>query len=119
MSLGPSSVPQPSVFDVGEHRFTEDWGIFQVDQAKPSDDFQGNKLDLSAFLAIYPIKIVYLNFFLLYLRTKLAPPEFTVKCFPRGDANWEFKYPIDRLIPFTGILTDELVHNPRHGGSGR
>jgi hypothetical protein len=36
---------------VGERRFTEDWGIFQVDRAKLGDGFQGtgNKLDLGAF----------------------------------------------------------------------
>jgi len=34
---------------VGEHRFTEDWGIFQIDRAKLGDGFQGNKLDLGAF----------------------------------------------------------------------
>ena len=34
---------------VGEHRFTEDWGIFHVDRAKLGDGFQGNKLDLGAF----------------------------------------------------------------------
>jgi hypothetical protein len=33
---------------VGEHRFTEDWGIFQVDRAKLGGGFQGNKLDLGA-----------------------------------------------------------------------
>jgi hypothetical protein len=34
---------------VGEHRFTEDWGIFRVDRAKLSVGFQGNKMDLGAF----------------------------------------------------------------------
>jgi hypothetical protein len=34
---------------VGEHSFTEDWGIFQVDSAKLGDGFQGNKMDLGAF----------------------------------------------------------------------
>ena len=34
---------------VGEQRFTEDWGIFQVDRAKLGDGFQGNKIDLGAF----------------------------------------------------------------------
>ncbi|KAG9310550.1 hypothetical protein JVU11DRAFT_9098 [Chiua virens] len=57
---------------VGEHRFTEDWGIYQVDFVKLSDGFQGNKLDLA---------------------TKLTPDEFTAKYFPRGDANWKFEYP--------------------------
>ena len=34
---------------VGEHRFTEDWGIFQVDRVKLGDGFQGNKMDLGVF----------------------------------------------------------------------
>ncbi|KAI1787375.1 hypothetical protein LXA43DRAFT_1098305 [Ganoderma leucocontextum] len=76
---------------VGEHRFTEDWGIFQVNRAKLGDGFQGNKMDLG---------------------TKLDADEFTVKCFPRGDANWGFKYPTDRLLPLMGILTDDLMRNP-------
>ena len=34
---------------VDEHRFTEDWGVFQVNRAKLGDGFQGNKMDLGAF----------------------------------------------------------------------
>ena len=34
---------------VGEHRFTEDWVISQVDCTKLGDSFQGNKLDLGTF----------------------------------------------------------------------
>jgi hypothetical protein len=34
---------------VGEHSFTEDWAIFQVNRAKLGDGFQGNKMDLGAF----------------------------------------------------------------------
>jgi hypothetical protein len=39
----------PISLGVGEHRFTEDWGIFQVDRAKLGDGFQGNKMDLGVF----------------------------------------------------------------------
>lgn len=42
----------------------------------------------------------------------MTPYEFTVKCFPRGDANWNFKYPIDRLLPLEGIITDDLMRKP-------
>src|SRR6266403_2039705 len=31
---------------VSEHRFTEDWGIFEVNRAKLGEGFQGNKMDL-------------------------------------------------------------------------
>ncbi|KAI6008150.1 hypothetical protein F5J12DRAFT_767781 [Pisolithus orientalis] len=76
---------------VGEHRFTEDWGIFQVDRAKLGDGFQGNKLDLG---------------------TKMSPDEFVEKCFPRGDADWKFEFPLDRLLPLKGTITDELMRAP-------
>jgi hypothetical protein len=34
---------------VSEHRFTEDWGIFEVNRAKLGDGFHGNKMDLGVF----------------------------------------------------------------------
>ena len=37
---------------VGEHRFTEDWGIFLVNRDKLGDGFQGNKVDLGSFFTI-------------------------------------------------------------------
>lgn len=42
----------------------------------------------------------------------MKPDEFTVKCFPRGDANWEFEYPEDRLLPLKGVITDDLMRAP-------
>ena len=42
----------------------------------------------------------------------MTPEEFTLKCFPRGDANWVFKYPNDCPLPLTGIITDELMRTP-------
>lgn len=42
----------------------------------------------------------------------LTPEAFTMKCFPRGDANWQFEYPVDRLLPLEGIITDDLMRNP-------
>ena len=43
---------------------------------------------------------------------KLGPGEFTIKCFPRGDANWEFEYPVDRLLPLMGTITEDLMRKP-------
>lgn len=37
---------------VGPCRFTEDYGIFQVNRDKLRDGFVGNKIDLGAFLTI-------------------------------------------------------------------
>ncbi|KDQ61797.1 hypothetical protein JAAARDRAFT_522724 [Jaapia argillacea MUCL 33604] len=76
---------------VGEHRFTEDWGIFQIDRDKLGNGFQGNKMDLGR---------------------KLGPGMFTDKCYPRGDDDWEFKYPGRRLLPLRGTITDHLMRNP-------
>ncbi|TFK68639.1 hypothetical protein BDN72DRAFT_870910 [Pluteus cervinus] len=68
-----------------------DWGIFKVDRAKLGEGFQGNKIDLG---------------------TKLSLSEFTAKCYARGDANWVFRYPVDRLLPLTGTLSPELMRKP-------
>ena len=59
----------------------------------------------------YPTKAVhYLN--IVYIGTELTPDEFTLKCSPRGDANWRFTYPADRLLPLNGTITDELMRKP-------
>ena len=42
----------------------------------------------------------------------MKPSEFTIKCFPRGDANWKFEYPEDRLLQLKGIITDDLMWTP-------
>ncbi|THH10642.1 hypothetical protein EW146_g8312 [Bondarzewia mesenterica] len=86
----------PIGFGVSEQHFTEDWGVFMVDRTKLGDGFQGNKMDLG---------------------TKMKPSEFTLKCFPRGDANWEFEYPEDRLLPLKGVITDDLMRAPDMWGS--
>ena len=44
--LGPVLRSPAIRLGVGEHHFTEDWGIFQVDRAKLGDGFEGNKIDL-------------------------------------------------------------------------
>jgi hypothetical protein len=45
-----SVIRSPAIsLGIGEQRFTEDWGVFQVDQAKLGDSFKGNKMDLGAF----------------------------------------------------------------------
>lgn len=38
--------------------------------------------------------------------------EFTVECFPCGDASWKSEYPKDRLFPLTGTIIDELMCAP-------
>ncbi|KIO04582.1 hypothetical protein M404DRAFT_82094, partial [Pisolithus tinctorius Marx 270] len=32
--------------------------------------------------------------------------------FPRGATDWKFKFPLDRLLPLVGTITDKLMHAP-------
>ncbi|TFK55382.1 hypothetical protein OE88DRAFT_1709888 [Heliocybe sulcata] len=66
-------------------------GLFLIDQTKLGNGFQGNKIDLG---------------------TKLTPAEFTLKCFPRGDAGWKFRYPRNRLLPLEGSISDGVMRAP-------
>jgi hypothetical protein len=98
---------------VGEERFTEDWGVFRLSRDKLGQGFQGNKIDLGAFRvsdldrSSANLSVAYPN-----LGTEMTPEDFTIKCFPRGDANWCFEYPEDRLLPIHGIISDELMRAP-------
>jgi hypothetical protein len=47
--LGPILHCPPINLGVGNERFTEDWGVFQVDRAKLGPGFEGNVMDLGAF----------------------------------------------------------------------
>ncbi|KAG7439566.1 uncharacterized protein BT62DRAFT_1055719, partial [Guyanagaster necrorhizus] len=78
----------PISVSVSEQHLMEDWGVFKINQAKLSDGFQGNKIDL---------------------RTKLTPDQFKEKCFIPGDTNWEFTYPKDHLLPLMGIIPDNIL----------
>jgi hypothetical protein len=35
-----------------------------------------------------------------------------LKCYPRADANWEFSFPNDRLLPLMGTISDDLMRHP-------
>ncbi|KAG8731259.1 hypothetical protein FRC11_004642 [Ceratobasidium sp. 423] len=89
--LGPI-IRAPAIrLGVGEERFTEDWCVFRVDKSKLGDGYRGNKMDLG---------------------TEMSVDDFTLKCFPHGDADRQFEYPVDRLLPLQGTLTDELMRHP-------
>jgi len=60
----------------------------------------------------YPTKAVYEPKCHLCPGTKIPADEFTLKCFPRGDANWEFEHPKDRLLRLRGIISDDLMRDP-------
>ncbi|KAF8639613.1 hypothetical protein AX16_010260 [Volvariella volvacea WC 439] len=89
--LGPVLRSPPIALGVGEHRFTEDWGIFEVDRAKLGEGFQGNRIDLG---------------------TKIPPATFTRMCFPHPQANWKFKYPRDRMLKLHGTISHQLMRSP-------
>jgi len=42
----------------------------------------------------------------------MTPEEFTLKCFTRGDGNWRFQYPKDRLLQTDGVISDEIMRAP-------
>src|SRR5262245_41764381 len=42
----------------------------------------------------------------------MKPRDFKLKCFPRPDANWEFDYPDDRLLPLSEVMSDDLMRAP-------
>ncbi|EPT04345.1 hypothetical protein FOMPIDRAFT_1014196 [Fomitopsis schrenkii] len=76
---------------VGPQHFTEDYGIFLVKRHTLGEGFQGNKIDLG---------------------TKLDAAEFTLKCYPRADADLKFRFPNDRLLPLVGTISDDLMRHP-------
>jgi len=59
-----------------------------------------------------PTKTVYKPKCCLYLGTKMKDREFTAKCFPRGDDDWEFEYPEDRQLTLKGAIADTLMRAP-------
>ncbi|KAI9651430.1 MAG: hypothetical protein M1829_003010 [Trizodia sp. TS-e1964] len=72
-------------------KFTEDWALFTIDQAKLSANFQGNNIDLG---------------------TKITPAQFAAKCHPLEDTNWDFEYPEDRMLKLCGIIPRDLLTKP-------
>jgi hypothetical protein len=38
--------------------------------------------------------------------------QFTAKCFPIGDADWNFTYPPNGLLPLRGVMSKDLIKNP-------
>ncbi|KAI2605625.1 hypothetical protein GGR54DRAFT_652864 [Hypoxylon sp. NC1633] len=89
--LGSVVRSPPIAYGVGVEGFTEDWAVFRVDKAKLGNGFQGNEIDLG---------------------TKMTPGEFTMKCFPRRDANWQFQFPADRLLQLRSIVSSSLMRRP-------
>ncbi|KAH9922811.1 uncharacterized protein BXZ73DRAFT_51276 [Epithele typhae] len=90
--LGSVLRAPPLRFGVGEDRFTEDWAVFEVDRTTLGAGFRGNVLDIGGS---------YIGE-LHYMCRRCA-----------GADNWYFRYPMEtRLLPLTGVLSDELMHAP-------
>lgn len=103
----------PIGLSVGEPQFTEDWAIFEVDRDKLGDGFQGNKIDLGAcpLSASLLTQISFISCY-LYPGTKISPAAFTTMCSPNPEADGEYTYPTDRLLPVRGLIPNHLMRSP-------
>jgi hypothetical protein len=100
----------PIALGVGQPRFTQDWGLFELDQAKLGDAYQGNKLYLGAFrLSNHPTDCLLTY---IYIGDGMTFDEFMQRCLTCGSANWSFTYPYDRLLPLSGTISDEHMRHP-------
>jgi hypothetical protein len=48
----------------------------------------------------------------MHIGGEMTPGEFTRRCFTRGNDNWSFRYPYDRLLPLSGTISDEQMRHP-------
>jgi hypothetical protein len=110
--LGTVLHSPPICLGVGDRHFTQDWGVVLIDRAKLGPGFKGNVIDLGTSTTIQLRPSTNINSIYIYLGTKLSASQFTAKCFPRGDANWKFKYPRDGLLPLQGTIPDKQMRAP-------
>ncbi|KAG5653700.1 hypothetical protein H0H81_011280 [Sphagnurus paluster] len=95
----------PITFGADTEGFTEDYAVVKLDGAKFKKAFKGNVIDLGASRLILPRP----SRLLLYLGTKISASGFTLK---NIRAATKFRYPADRLLPFQGIISEDLMHHP-------
>ncbi|KAI0310769.1 hypothetical protein OF83DRAFT_1070010 [Amylostereum chailletii] len=76
---------------VGDGGYTEDWGAFEIDRPKFANGYEGNVMDLG---------------------TEIDSVKFTRKMYPRDDGEPTFDYPSDRLLPLSGLISEELMRCP-------
>ncbi|KIM73605.1 hypothetical protein PILCRDRAFT_828987 [Piloderma croceum F 1598] len=90
--LGYVVLSPPIGLGVGEEGFTEDWAVIEIDDSKvDSTNFVGNVIDLSTTI---PIDV------------------FTAGMFPHPANPPSFKYPGNRLLKFSGTISDEEMYKP-------
>jgi len=90
--LGYVVLSPPIGLGVGEEGFTEDWAVIKVDNSKiDSTNFVGNVIDLGTTIPI---------------------DEFTTWMFPHPANPSSFKYPGNRLLKFSGTISDGEMWKP-------
>ncbi|KAI0920100.1 hypothetical protein AcV7_006093 [Taiwanofungus camphoratus] len=76
---------------VGDGGYTEDWGAFEIDVTKFAKAYKGNVMDLG---------------------TEIPFDVLTRKMYPRDYGVPTFDYPSDRLLPLSGLISEELMRRP-------
>ena len=90
--LGYVVLSPPIGLGVGEEGFTEDWAVIEIDDSKvDSTNFVGNVIDLGTTIPI---------------------DEFMAWMFPHPANPPSFKYPGNRLLKFSGTISDEEMYKP-------
>ena len=90
--LGEIIIAPPIGLNIGEEGFTEDWAVIKVNNSQiDSTNFIGNAIDLG---------------------TDLDTEEFTSRMYPYGANPTSFNYPGDRLLKFSGMISDEEMWKP-------
>jgi hypothetical protein len=88
--LGYVVLSPPIGLGVGEEGFTEDWAVIEINDSKvDSTNFVGNAIDLGTTI---PIDV------------------FTAGMFPHPANPPLFKYPGNRLLKFSGTISDEEMY---------
>ncbi|KIO32551.1 hypothetical protein M407DRAFT_241424 [Tulasnella calospora MUT 4182] len=90
-NIGHVHYSPPISVDVEGEQYTEDWGTFDLEEAKFKAQFKGNVVDLG---------------------TAIAPEKLTAMMYPQSDGGTAFLYPLDRQLRINGIVTRELLANP-------
>ncbi|KAG6858137.1 hypothetical protein C0995_002343, partial [Termitomyces sp. Mi166 len=83
----------PITFNCGTEGFTEDYAVVALDRTKIKKAFKGNVIDLGTEIPMFTYTLMM---YPLYLKTP----------------HLGLKYPVDRLLPLRGIMTEELMCNP-------
>jgi hypothetical protein len=90
--LGYVLLSPPIGLGVGKNGFTEDWAVIEVDDSKvDATNFVGNVIDLG---------------------TTIPVDELTTWMCPHPANPPSFKYPGNRLLKFSGTISDEEMWNP-------